>query len=178
MAKSVFSFTPSTVKSVISSFGKAAKLETSLLETRNKAGQQMVDDLIVACTVADKAKYFDSSKARAACIDVFTKAQLSESAIKNYPMSVKLAFVHGVPFTVSLFTKQGKESAGIATPSAGNADNGKSGTVSKTTEKDMHKTFSKFLAQARLLNKADLVADMIDTMLEHNAAFTETVLNK
>ena len=178
MAKSLFSFSASTVKSVISSFGKAAKLETSLLETRNNAGQKMVDDLIVACTVADKAKYFDSSKARAACIEVFTKAQLSESAIKNYPMSVKLAFVHNVPFNTSLFTKQGKESAGIATPSAGNADNGKSGTVSKTTEKDMHKTFSKFLAQARLLNKADLVADMIDTMLEHNAEFKETVLDK
>ena len=148
------------------------------METRNNAGQKMVDDLIVACTVEDKAKYFDTSKARAACIEVFTKAQLSESAIKNYPMSVKLAFVHNVPFNTSLFTKQGKESAGIATPSAGNADNGKSGTVSKTTEKDMNKTFSKFLSQARLLDKADLVADMLDTMLEHNAEFKETVLDK
>jgi hypothetical protein len=148
------------------------------METRNNAGQKMVDDLTVACTVADKAKFFDSSKARAACIEVFTKAQLSESAVKNYPMSVKLAFVHGVPFNTSLFTKQGKDAAGIATASAGTADNGKSGTVSKTTEKDMHKTFSKFLSPARLLNKADLVADMIDTMLEHNAEFTETVLDK
>lgn len=178
MAKSLFSFSSSTVKSVVSAFGKAAKLEVSLMETRNNAGQKMVDDLTIACTVADKAKYFDSSKARAACIEVFTKAQLSESAIKNYPMSVKLAFVHGVPFATALFTKQGKESAGIATASAGTADNGKSGTVSKTTEKDMHKTFSKFLAQARLLNKADLVADMLDTMLDHNAEFTETVLDK
>jgi len=138
----------------------------------------MVDELTSACDQTDKAKFFDKVKARDACMEVFTKAGLGESAIKNYPMSVKLAFVHNVPFAVSLYTKQGKESAGIATASAGTADNGKSGTVSKTTEKNMDKTFSKFLAQARLLNKADLVADMIDTMLEHNADFTETVLSK
>jgi hypothetical protein len=178
MAKSVFSFTPSTVKSVVSAFGKAAKLEVSLMETRNKAGQQMVDDLIVACTVADKAKFFDSSKARAACIEVFTKAQLSESAIKNYPMSVKLAFVHGVPFNTSLFTKQGKESAGIATASAGTADNGKSGTVKTTNKAALFKTLSKALAQARLLDHAGFVGDLTDTIQAAFPDFTETVLAK
>lgn len=178
MAKSLFSFSASTVKSVVASFAKANNLEKTAKANRTQAGQKMVDDLTVACDMDDKAKYFDKVKARAACMEVFTKAGLDESAVKNYPMSVKLAFVHGVPFATSLFTKQGKESAGIATASAGTADNGKSGTVSKTTEKDMHKTFSKFLAQARLLNKADLVADMLDTMLDHNAEFIETVLDK
>lgn len=178
MAKSVFSFSPATVKAAVSDFNKAKKADESAHLARSKAGQKMVDELTVACDQADKAKYFDKVKARAACMEVFTAAGLGESAIKNYPMSVKLAFIHNVPFTVSLYTKQGKAAAGIATPSAGTADNGKSGKVSTTTEKDMNKTFSKFLAQARLINKADLVADMLDTMLDHNADFEETVLDK
>lgn len=178
MANSVFSFSASTMKSAIAQFGKAKKADESAHIARNKAGQTMVDELIVACDIADKAKFFDKSKARAACIEVFTAAGLGESAIKNYPMAVKLAFVHNVPFTVSLFTKQGKEAAGIATPSAGTATSTKSGTVSTTTEKDMEKTFSKFLAQARLLGKELMAADMLDTMLDHNPEFTETVLSK
>lgn len=178
MAKSVFSFSASTVKSVVSAFAKASKLELSVKETRNQAGQKMVDDLVVSCDQADKAKYFDKVKARAACIEVFTKAGLSESAIKNYPMSVKLAFIHNIPFEASLFTKQGKEAAGIATPSAGTASDGASGTVKTTNKAALFKTLSKALAQARLLDDADFVGDLTDTIQDHYPDFKETVLTK
>ena len=178
MPKSVFSFSSSTVKSVVSAFAKASKAELTAKETRNQAGQKMVDDLTVACDQADKAKFFDKVKARAACIEVFTKAGLSESAVKNYPMSVKLAFVHGIAFEASLFTKQGKEAAGIATPSAGTASDGASGTVKTTNKAALFKTLSKALAQARLLDNADFVGDLTDTIQDHYPDFKETVLDK
>lgn len=178
MPKSVFSFSPSTVKSVVSAFAKASKIELTAKETRNQAGQKMVDDLTVACDMADKAKFFDKVKARAACIEVFTKAGLSESAVKNYPMSVKLAFVHGIAFEASLFTKQGKAAAGIATPSAGTADNGKSGKVSTTTKAALFKTLSKALAQARILENVEFAADLIDLVQDAYPDFEETVLDK
>tara|TARA_R110000868_G_scaffold372533_1_gene636368 strand:- start:277 stop:813 length:537 start_codon:yes stop_codon:yes gene_type:complete len=178
MAKSLFSFSASTVKSVVASFAKANNLEKTAKANRTQAGQKMVDDLTVACDMDDKAKYFDKVKARAACMEVFTKAGLDESAVKNYPMSVKLAFVHGVPFATSLFTKQGKESAGIATASAGTADNGKSGTVKTTNKTALFKTLSKALAQARLLDHAGFVGDLTDTIQAAFPDFIETVLNK
>ena len=176
MSKSVFSFSSSTVKSVVSAFAKATKAEETAAAVRNQAGQKMVDDLTVACDQADKAKFFDKVKARAACMEVFTKAGLSKSAIDNYPMSVKLAFIHNVPFAASLYTKQGKEAAGISTPSAGTADNGASGTVKTTNKAALFKTLSKALAQARLLDHAGFVGDLTDTIQAAFPDFKETVL--
>lgn len=178
MTKSVFSFSSSTIKSVVGAFAKAAKVEQSAKAGRNMAGQKMVDDLTCACDIADKAKFFDSAKARAACMEVFTKAGLEESAIKNYPMSVKLAFVHNVPFATSLFTKQGKEAAGIATPSAGTASSTKSGTVKTTTQAEADKTFSKLLAQLRILKREEFAAELSDVYRDTFPEFKETVLTK
>jgi hypothetical protein len=176
MPKSVFSFSSSTVKSVVSAFAKASKVEETAAALRNQAGQKMVDDLTVACNMDDKAKFFDKVKARAACMDVFTAAGLSKSAIDNYPMSVKLAFIHNVPFAASLYTKQGKEAAGIATPSAGTADNGKSGKVKTTTQAETDKTFSKVLAQLRMLKHNMVAAELIDVYVDAFPDFKETVL--
>jgi hypothetical protein len=176
MTKSVFSFSKPTVKFAVSSFTKASKAEETAAAARNMAGQKMVDELTIACDQADKAKFFDKVKARAACMEVFTAAGLSESAIKNYPMSVKLAFIHNVPFAASLYRKEGKEAAGIATPSAGTADNGTSGTVKTTNKAALFKTLSKALAQARLLDHAGFVGDLTDTIQAAFPDFKETVL--
>jgi hypothetical protein len=77
-----------------------------------------------------------------------------------------------------LFTKQGKEAAGIATPSAGTASDGASGTVKTTNKAALFKTLSKALAQARLLDNGAFVADLTDTIQDHFSDFTETVLDK
>ena len=176
MKKSTFSFSKSTTSFAVSSFNKAAKADLTAKANRNQAGQRMADELSAACDIADKAKFFDSSKARAACMEVFTKAGLEESAVKNYPMSVKLAFVHNVPFATSLFTKQGKEAAGIATPSAGTASGTKSGKVKTTTQVETDKTFSKVLAQLRLLKQNMVAAELIDVYVDAFPDFKETVL--
>jgi len=178
MDKSIFSFSSSTVKSVVGAFAKAAKVEQSAKEARNMAGQKMVDELTIDCDMADKAKFFDKVKARAACMEVFTKAGLEESAVKNYPMSVKLAFVHNVPFATSLFTKQGKEAAGIATPSAGTASGTKSGTVKSTSQAETDKTFSKVLVQLRILKHVAFAAELSDMYRDTFPDFVETVLAK
>jgi hypothetical protein len=178
MAKSVFSFSDSTVKSVVAQFSKAAKAEALAYQTRNGAGQKMSDEFVVACNMADKEKFFKSVEGSKVCKDLFLDCGLSESAAKNYATSVKLAFVHNVPFAVSLFTKQGKEPAGIATPSAGTADNGASGEVKTTNKAALFKTLSKALAQARLLDNGAFVADLTDTIQDHFSDFEETVLTK
>jgi hypothetical protein len=176
MAQSTFSFSKPTVTFAVKSFHQASKAEETAAVARNMAGAKMVDELTIACDMADKAKYFDKVKARAACIEVFTAAGLSESAIKNYPMSVKLAFIHGVPFATSLFTKQGKEAAGIATPSAGTASDGKSGKVKTTTQAETDKTFSKVLAQLRMLKQTMVAAELLDVYFDAFPEFKETVL--
>lgn len=178
MTKFNFSFSKSTTSFAVSSFNKAAKADLTAKANRNQAGQRMADELSAACDIADKAKFFDSSKARAACMEVFTKAGLEESAVKNYPMSVKLAFVHNVPFATSLFTKQGKEAAGIATPSAGTASGTKSGTVKSTSQAETDKTFSKVLVQLRILKHVAFAAELSDMYRDTFPDFVETVLTK
>lgn len=178
MAKSAFSFSPSTVKSVVSAFAKASKAELSAKQTRSNAGQKLVDEFIVACNIDDKEKFFKSVDGSKACTALFEECNLPSATAKNYSTSVKLAFMHGVPFTVSLFTKQGKEAAGIATPSAGTADNSKSGKVKTTTQAETDKTFSKVLAQLRILKQNMVAAELIDVYVDAFPDFKETVLGK
>ena len=177
MAKSTastFLFSKSTVSAVRSAFGKAAKIEENAKTKRNNAGQRLVDELQMLCDTPDRETFFKRVKARAACLEVFGAcAGLSESAVKNYPTSVKLAFIHDVPFTASLFTKDGQEAAGLnLTPAAGNDK--KSGSVVTTTKAATLKTAGKLLAQLRLVGEIDAAAAMLDTLIEYFPDFVET----
>jgi hypothetical protein len=50
--------------------------------------------------------------------------------------------------------------------------------VSTTTRKDLDKTISKALAQARLLNLTDFAADLLDMCIDTLPDFKETTLDK
>jgi hypothetical protein len=171
-------FSKSFTTEVKTLLGKAQKLDTTISGYRNMAGQKIVDWLTLTES-ANRDKAWGKMAAGAAVKDLFAECGLGESACKNYTTSVKLAYIHNVPFAASLFTKEGKEAAGIATASAGRADGAdKNGKISTTTHKDLHKTLSKALAQARLLGLGDFVADLTDLCLEGLQDFKETILDK
>lgn len=176
MTASIFS--KSFTAEVRALLGKAQKIEGTVAGYRNQAGQKIVDWLVLSAP-ADREKSWAKIGASAQVKGLFADCGLGESACKNYTTSVKLAYIHDVPFAASLFTKEGKAAAGIAEASAGRADNAKSGgKVSTTTRKDLDKTLSKALAQARLLNLTDFAADLLDMCLDTLPEFKETVLDK
>ena len=171
-------FSKSFASEIKSLLGKAQKIEGTVAGYRNMAGQKIVDWLTLTES-EDREKAWAKLAAGAAVKALFAECGLGESACKNYTTSVKLAYIHNVPFAASLFTKEGKEAAGIATSSAGRADGAeKNGKVSTTTHKDLHKTLSKALAQARLLGLGEFVADLTDLCLDSLDDFKETVLDK
>lgn len=175
MSTSIFS--KSFAAEVRALLGKAQKIEGTVAGYRNMAGQKIVDWLILAAPT-DREKSWAKIGASAQVKGLFADCGLGESACKNYTTSVKLAYIHDVPFAASLFTKEGKEAAGIA-GSAGRADGAKTGgKVSTTTRKDLDKTLSKALAQARLLNLTDFAADLLDMCIDTLPEFKETVLDK
>jgi hypothetical protein len=173
---SVSIFSKSFTNEVKALLGKAQKIEGTIAGYRNQAGQKVVDWLVLTAP-AEREKNWAKMGASSQVKALFAECGLGDSACKNYTTSVKLAYIHDVPFAASLFTKEGKAAAGIATESAGRADGAaKNGKVSTTTRKDLDKTLSKALAQARLLNLADFVADLTDLCNDGLPDFKETVL--
>lgn len=168
------SFSKATVSAVKSAFGKAAKIELSALAVRNAAGQRMVDELLMMCDSPDREDFFKRSKARAACLEVFKACEgLSDSAVDNYPTSVKIAFIHGVDFSASLFTRDGQKAAGLdLVKPADKAD--KAGAVKTTTKAEAVKTARKLIVQLRLLGRDDTAAGVVDCMRESFPDFDET----
>lgn len=169
-----FQFSTSVTKTVKAAFSKADRAETLAKTERNKAGQAMVDAITLACDQTDRAKYWKASGALEACKAVFTEAGLSESSIRNYPKSVRLAFIHGVPFRSDLFQPKAQVEAGIKTADAEpKTATPKAGKVTSTTREDLDKTLSKAIAQARMLKLEGFAADLVDLAVGALADFKE-----
>lgn len=156
---------------VIKGFKDAKKTEGRAIDQSTNAGQKLVDGFVIACDAADKAKWFDTY-ARPVCKEIFTEAGLSESAIRNYPTSVKMAFVQNIAFEPGLYNVGRKAKADAKKSQA------RAGAVKTTTRADLDKTISKALAQARILGLAEFAADVLDLALESLEGFKETVLDK
>lgn len=171
-----FKFSSEVVKAIKANFKSAAKSEAEAQLARKQAGQKMVDALTIACDMGDKGKYWKQSKALEACTKLFTACGLSESSIRNYPKSVRLAFIHGVPFQTDLFTTDARVKAGIPTKSGDTkADNAKkAGKVTSTTREALDATLNKALAQARMLGLNEFAATMLDHCIESLDGFKES----
>ena len=155
-----FKFRSEVVKAIKANFKSAAKSEAEAQLARKQAGQKMVDALTIACDMGDKGKYWKQSKALEACTKLFTACGLSESSIRNYPKSVRLAFIHGVPFQTDLFTTDARVKAGIPTKSG--------------TREALDATLNKALAQARMLGLNEFAATMLDHCIESLDGFKES----
>jgi hypothetical protein len=102
------------------------------------------------------------------------KGFISKSSAASYQSAYWIAFEQGIPFQRDLNNKAKPEGGtGEATPKPP-----KNGDVVQTDIPALHKTLSKALAQARLLNQSLFVADLTDLIVDVWPDFKETVLSK
>lgn len=186
MAKSTKPATRKTIISqIITSFANAKKahddLELMSVQEQDKLIQKLVDAHLVACTTT-KALYMKgnsaTNEARKEVKDLFEKLAndkyIAQGTVKTYQGCFWIAFEQGVPFSRNLANEktEAKKKETAKTESA------KAGKVEVTTIAEMHKTLSKALAQARILNQTIFAGELVDFIIATYPDFKETVLAK
>jgi hypothetical protein len=186
MAKATFTLDPvismNILSAVLKSFHGEAQAIAKARVAQDKAIQTALDAMILAC---DKPKALflkgnaASNPARAQIKFMFDQIAaegfISKSSAASYQSAFWIAFEQGIPFQRDLNNK--KPEGGTE----GGTEGGKkptSGPVEKTDIPALHKTLSKALAQARLLNQSLFVADLTDLITDTWPEFKETVLSK
>jgi hypothetical protein len=171
----------SLVAAVIKSFDKGAKTLDKVRQDQDKAIQATLDAMFIACD-KPKAEFLKgNAKTNAArgqiksMFDAIAEAgYISKSSAASYQTAFWIAFNQGIPFQRDLNNDKDKtESTGEAKTSTK-----ASGAVQSTSRKDLDKTLSKALAQARLLGLLDFAADVLDLCVDRLDGFEETVLDK
>jgi len=169
----------SIVTAVIKSFDKGAKALDKIRVDQDKAIQCALDAMVIACD-KPKAEFLKgnakTNPARGqikAMFDAIAEAGfISKSSAASYQSAFWIAFETGVPFQRDLNNK--KESA----DTGAKPEKATSGKVETTDIPALHKTLSKALAQARLLNQTIFAADLVDLITDTWPDFKETVLGK
>jgi hypothetical protein len=187
MAKSTKPATRTTIiNRIVASFANAKKahddLELMSIQEQDKLIQQLVDAHLVACTTT-KALYMrgNSAKndARKEVKELFEKLAndkyISQGTVKTYQGCFWIAFETGVPFSRNLANAK-TEAKKVETAKTESAT--KAGKVETTTIAEMHKTLSKALAQARILNQTIFAGELVDFIIATYPDFKETVLAK
>jgi hypothetical protein len=172
------------LSAVLKSFHGEAQAIAKARITQDKAIQVALDAMILAC---DKPKPLflkgnaASNPARAQIKFMFdqiaSEGFISKSSAASYQTAFWIAFEQGIPFQRDLNNK--KETPDTTTTTGtGEAKPPKNGKVESTTVPELHKTLSKALAQARILNQSLFVADLTDLITDTWPDFKETVLAK
>jgi len=171
---------PSFGTAVLKSFEGEAKLIEKARIAQDAAIQKMQDAMLIACDT-DKALFMKgnaaTNAARFQVKQVFDaiaeKGFISKSTAASYQSAFWIAFEQGIPFQRDLNNKKDKpENMGTG------AEKPASGKVETTDIPALHKTLSKALAQARMLNQTIFAADLVDLITDTWPEFKETVLNK
>jgi len=170
------------VNAVVKSFEGEAKAIIKARQSQDKAIQVALDAMVLA---ADKPKALflkgnaKTNPARGQIKAMFDaiveKGFISKSSGASYQSAFWIAFEQGVPFQRDLNNKAKPE--GESTGEAKTSTKA-SGAVQSTSRKDLDKTLSKALAQARLLGLLDFAADVLDLCQDRLDGFEETVLDK
>ena len=168
------------LSAVLKSFHGEAQAIAKARIAQDKAIQTALDAMILAC---DKPKPLflkgnaASNPARAQIKFMFdqiaSEGFISKSSAASYQTAFWIAFEQGIPFQRDLNNK--KETPDNAGEGAKKPT---SGPVEKTDIPALHKTLSKALAQARILNQSIFAADLVDLITDTWPDFKETVLNK
>lgn len=165
------------LNSIIKAFEGEATAIAKARTTQDKAIQQALDAMILACTVAKPEFMKGNSKtneARAevkAIFDGLAMAEfISKKSATQYQSCFWIAFETGVPFSRDLVNKKSEAKTDAKTPATGK--------VTSTSRTDLDKTLSKALAQARLLGLTEFAANLLDHCLESLDGFKETILDK
>jgi hypothetical protein len=171
---------PSFGTAVLKSFEGEATAIAKARIAQDTAIQKMQDAMLIACDT-DKPLFMKgnaaTNAARFQVKQVFDaiaeKGFISKSTAASYQSAFWIAFEQGIPFQRDLNNKkETTENAGTGT------EKPKSGKVSETNVPELHKTLSKALAQARILNQTIFAADLVDLIQDTWPEFKETVLNK
>ena len=170
----------SIVAAVVKSFEGEAKAVAKARAAQDKAIQTALDAMFIACD-KPKAEFLKgnakTNPARGqikAMFDAIAEAGfISKSSAASYQSAFWIAFEDGVMFQRDLNNKKDKPegSEAKANPKA-------SGGVQSTSRKDLDKTLSKAMAQARLLGLTEFAAALVDLCIDRLDGFTETVLDK
>ena len=150
--------------------------QTKLSEVVEITMQQFVDHVSInvgndqkACEAMKRAIY-DSQ----VVLDTVAQGIMEKKTFTEYAQSAMRALHFGVEFSPSLkndetkklpWSKKGASSTSV-----------KAGKVEVTTIAEMHKTLSKALAQARVLNQTIFAGELVDFIIDTYPDFKETVL--
>ncbi len=159
---------------------QADKLLADSVTKQNAEIQKLVDAHIVACTTT-KAEYLKGNSvkndARREVKELFeslAKAEyISQKSATQYQTCFWIAFEKGIPFSRDLVNAKAKAKAEKT-----KTETAKAGKVEVTTIAEMHKTLSKALAQARILNQTIFAGELVDFIIATYPDFKETVLAK
>ncbi len=170
---------PAFGAAVIKSFEGEAKAVAKARSAQDAAIQKLQDAMFVACD-KPKAEFLKGNAAtnaaryqvKAVFDAICEKGFISKSTAASYQSAFWIAFEQGIPFQRDLNNKP----KGDGAPEGGKKPT--SGPVEKTDIPALHKTLSKALAQARILNQTIFAADLVDLITDTWPDFKETVLNK
>ena len=169
----------SIVNAVIKSFEGEAKAIIKARAGQDKAIQVALDAMVIACDqpkalfLKGNAKTNPARGQIKAMFDaIVEKGFISKSSGASYQSAFWIAFEQGIPFQRDLNNKKDKSEGEAKTSTKA------SGAVQSTSRKDLDKTLSKALAQARLLGLLDFAADVLDLCQDRLDGFEETILDK
>jgi hypothetical protein len=174
------------MEAIVSTFettvGKEKALQAKNVKLQNVEISKLVDAHIVANDKPTKAEYMKgnsaTNEARKEIKTLFeglaTAGFIEKSTVKSYQNSFWIAFEQGVPFNRNLANKKSADKKAEATKT----ESVKAGKVEVTTIAEMHKTLSKALAQARILNQTIFAGELVDFIIATYPDFKETVLGK
>jgi hypothetical protein len=174
------------METIVSTFettvGKEKALQAKNVKEQNKVISLLVDAHIVANDKPTKAEYMKgnsaTNEARKEIKTLFeslaTAGYIEKSTVKSYQNSFWIAFEQGVPFNRNLANKKSADKKA----ETAKTETAKAGKVETTTIAEMHKTLSKALAQARILNQTIFAGELVDFIIATYPDFKETVLSK
>jgi len=169
-------------KSIVSTIFKAFEGEAKAVQkaraVQDQAIQQALDVITLACD-KPKAEFMKgnakTNPARAEVKGIFDglveKGFISKASGAQYQSAFWIAFESGVEFQRDLVNKKSKKTTEKSA-------NQKAGVVVSTTRKELDKTLSKALAQARAIGLTEFAGEMLDLCIESLDDFKETVLDK
>ena len=169
------------LKTIGAADAKLTKVKATIAAEQSKAFNMVLDAMVIAC---DKPKALflkgnaATNPARAQVKGLFDKAveagYLTKASAATYQTCFWIAFNQGVAWSADLANKKTADKQAAESKGETKA----SGKVETTDVPALHKTLSKALAQARLLNQSIFAADLVDLIQDTWPDFNETVLAK
>jgi hypothetical protein len=184
--KNVHTFAPvintKLTAKVVSLFEGETRKLSQIRSEQDVAINIALDAMRLACVIDRKtflkgnAKTNDARGQIKKMFDDIIGPACSKSSAASYQSAFWIAFEQGIPFQRDLNNKPKRYGA-----PEGGTHRGKKPTTAPVEKIDvpaLHKTLSKALAQARILNQTIFAADLVDLITDTWPDFKETVLNK